>query len=221
MKSDTLSLDLIDPSPGNRPLGPDVAELAESIKRHGLLHPILVVDAGGGRWRIVAGHRRYAACQLLGQKTIDVRICDPNDDEDLIRAAENTARRDYSPAELCQLVADLLETRTATDVAAALGYSVSHIRNLSRVRLQLVDEGWTVFQAEGHKAMLSRWVQLAGEPPDVQRARLLGNPTKGASVQTRKRPTRSQIVARRRKLPADDLRAKTLAWVLGEGAFPD
>src|SRR5262245_57230889 len=75
-----LSLSLIDRDPNQprRDLG-DLADLALSIQEHGVLQPILVESTAGGRFRIVAGERRFAACQSLRMETIPciVRTVEP------------------------------------------------------------------------------------------------------------------------------------------------
>lgn len=72
----------------------DLGSLAESIKRHGLLHPIVVKKDN----TLVAGHRRIEAARLLGWNEIPVTVIDV---EDLLSAErdENTERKDFTPTE--------------------------------------------------------------------------------------------------------------------------
>ena len=51
----------------------DIAELAENIKAHGLLAPVIVHRTDTG-YKLLAGKRRLAACRMLGHSNIDVRI---------------------------------------------------------------------------------------------------------------------------------------------------
>ena len=55
-----IAVDLIDPDPDNRPAVLDDAFVA-SVAQHGVLMPILVTEADDGRYRLVAGERRYRA----------------------------------------------------------------------------------------------------------------------------------------------------------------
>lgn len=72
-----IALDLIDPSP--IPLdSTDIDQVAESIARHGLLQPIVLIRTPRGRYEIVAGHLRYEACKQLGWKTIPAVIRGPD-----------------------------------------------------------------------------------------------------------------------------------------------
>lgn len=58
-------------------------ELAESIRRHGVLSPLLVRPLTDKSFEIVAGARRYRAAQIAGADTVPVRIVELNDAEAL------------------------------------------------------------------------------------------------------------------------------------------
>jgi ParB family chromosome partitioning protein len=82
-KEFTLELKKIDA--GENPLrlegeNKGIAELAASIGRIGLINP-LVVAPDGERYRLIAGHRRYAACKRAGIKEVTVRITGTNQRE--------------------------------------------------------------------------------------------------------------------------------------------
>ena len=53
-----------------------IAQLADSIRDQGVLQPLLVVPASGGRYRIVAGERRYRAGRLAGLETLPCIVKD-------------------------------------------------------------------------------------------------------------------------------------------------
>ena len=74
-------------------------ELADSIKEHGLIQPITVRHAKGGKLlEIVAGERRFRACKLLGWQTIPAIITALEDEEaSTITLAENIARKSLDP----------------------------------------------------------------------------------------------------------------------------
>lgn len=76
----------------------DVAELAASIKRVGLLHPIVVTEEG----HLIAGQRRLEAYRLLGRKEIETTIAADLDSASALLEAErdeNTCRLDMKPSE--------------------------------------------------------------------------------------------------------------------------
>jgi len=74
-------------------------ELSESIKKHGLIQPILVVNRGTF-YEIVAGERRWRACKLAGLKEIPVIVRDFTEQEIVeIALIENIHREDLNPIE--------------------------------------------------------------------------------------------------------------------------
>src|SRR5262245_28687509 len=75
-----LALGLIDPHPGQPRRGalPEIPELAENLRRHGLLQPVVVAPPVGGRYQLIAGARRLAAFKhLLAQEPCDPASPDP------------------------------------------------------------------------------------------------------------------------------------------------
>ncbi|MDD2676216.1 MAG: ParB/RepB/Spo0J family partition protein [Methylacidiphilaceae bacterium] len=77
-----------------------LAELAESIRRHGLLHPILVTPRGSDRYQIVAGERRWRACQRIGRATVECFIRDLDEKTAIgIAVMENVQRSGLNPIE--------------------------------------------------------------------------------------------------------------------------
>ena len=70
------------PCRGDRQAQGELAALAASIARHGLLQPIVVrANAQAGRYALVCGARRLAACRMLGMKEIDARLIEGDDAE--------------------------------------------------------------------------------------------------------------------------------------------
>ena len=83
----------------------ELMELADSIKRSGLLNPITVVKANG-RYEVVAGHRRYKALKLLNEEYAECNVLDyyPTRKELLsIQLQENLCRKNMSAWELTDL----------------------------------------------------------------------------------------------------------------------
>ena len=77
-----------------------LSELAESISKHGLLQPLLVRPLTLGGYQIVAGERRYRACQMAGLKDIPVIIRELGDTETMeLALIENLQREDLTPLE--------------------------------------------------------------------------------------------------------------------------
>jgi ParB family chromosome partitioning protein len=111
-KEFTLELEKIDA--GENPLrlegeNKGIAELAASISRIGLINP-LVVAPDGERYRLIAGHRRYAACRKAGLKEVAVRITQTDQREICeVALAENLFRKDLSPIEMAVAVVALIK----------------------------------------------------------------------------------------------------------------
>ena len=76
-----------------------IDELSRSIKKHGLLQPIIVRPISRG-FEIVAGHRRFQACKLLRWKTIPAMVKDASDKDAFeIQLVENIQRKTLDPIE--------------------------------------------------------------------------------------------------------------------------
>ena len=95
-----IRMDEIKPSPFQvrKRLG-KIPQLAEDIKEHGLLQPILVRPANG-KFEVVHGHRRFKAVQRLNRDYIGAFIKELTDIEAIrIQGSENLQRKDYDPIE--------------------------------------------------------------------------------------------------------------------------
>lgn len=129
-----IPLDLIDAHPANvrESLGDeDLLELAESIRTVGLLQPIVVAPKPGGRFEILAGHRRHAAVMLTTEQSVMcvVRTRRPERAEALeLMLVENLHRRALNPieeAEAYQALVNMGQTQTA--IGHAVGKSITHV----------------------------------------------------------------------------------------------
>ncbi len=76
-----------------------IEDLADSIKEKGLLNPIIVRKKDYESYELIAGQRRFLACQKLGWENISAIIRDVNDDTDatIISLVENVHRADMNP----------------------------------------------------------------------------------------------------------------------------
>jgi ParB family chromosome partitioning protein len=126
-----LSLDLIDPDP-NQPrkdLG-NLSDLALSIREHGLIQPIVVEPNDTGRFRILAGERRFAACRSLGLTTIPSLIRSAVEQSRLeLQLVENLHRKDLHPLEEARAFKRLMDefNLTQRDMARRLGKSLAAV----------------------------------------------------------------------------------------------
>lgn len=116
-----------------------LAELADSIKSQGLMQPILARAIPGGRYEIIAGERRWRACQLAGLSEVTVLVREVPDDAALKMALiENIQREDLNPLEEAQGLQRLIQEFSMTHQSAAesVGRSRVAVTNLLRL-LQL------------------------------------------------------------------------------------
>ncbi|MBQ4511327.1 MAG: ParB/RepB/Spo0J family partition protein, partial [Clostridia bacterium] len=125
-------------------------QLAESIKQHGLIQPIIVREVGGGFYQIIAGERRWRASKLAGLTEIPAIIIDA----DALKAAElaiieNIQREDLNPYEEAQAYRSLMSQYNLTqeEVASKVGKSRSAIANTMRL-LDLPEEVLDMLQAQ-------------------------------------------------------------------------
>jgi len=118
-----------------------IAELAESIRRKGVLQPLLVRKSGGG-YELIAGERRFRAAQKAGLTEVPVVIRDANDDELLeIALIENIQRENLNPLEEARAYRRLIDefALTQEQVADKVAKDRSTVANTLRL-LQLPDE---------------------------------------------------------------------------------
>jgi len=94
-------------------------ELADSIRSEGLLQPI-VVRRHGDKFQLIAGERRWRACQLVGLKIIPARVVEASDQSSAVMAMiENLQRADLNPIEEALGYASLLRDFSLTQEAIA------------------------------------------------------------------------------------------------------
>ncbi len=83
----------------------EIEDLKASIEIHGLLQPIIVSESTTG-YKIVAGHRRYLACKMLGHETIPA-VVQKFKNPQLIQITENVQRKNLSRVEESKVIYDL------------------------------------------------------------------------------------------------------------------
>lgn len=93
-----LSASLLEPfqeHPFRVAIGEEMEQLKESIREYGVLSPLLVRPRGDGRYEIVSGHRRKAACETLGITELPVLVRDMTDDEAVILMVDSNIQREH------------------------------------------------------------------------------------------------------------------------------
>ncbi len=113
-----------------------IESLAESIRQHGVLQPILVRPLPTGGYQIVAGERRWRAARIAGLSEVPVLIKDLSDFETMqIALIENLQREDLNPIEEAQGYEKLMSeyNMTQEQVAETMGKSRPAIANSLRL----------------------------------------------------------------------------------------
>ena len=116
--------------------GEELKELSSSIKNQGLIQPIIVKRIDDNQFQIIAGERRWRACQLNGMHEVDCVIKDL-DDTHVLEAAliENIQREDLNVIEEANAYKGLVEIKSITNekLSKLIGKSTSHISNILRL----------------------------------------------------------------------------------------
>jgi ParB family chromosome partitioning protein len=231
----TLPIDLIDRNPRNPRREfreEDLEELAQSLKAHGIVQPIVVRPSANGRHEIIAGERRWRAAQRAGLHDVPVTILDVSDREALeLAIVENVQRSDLNPIEEARGYQALIDEfqYTQADLGGTIGKSRVHVTNTLRLLklplsvLGLLEDGTlsaghgrALLQATDPEALAKLVVQkrlsvretekLAQEPPATPRPKL-----------ERRAPAKSADVAALERELSDTLGMKVQITDDGEG----
>lgn len=127
-----------------------LADLADSIRRHGIIQPLTVRKLSSGYYQIIAGERRWRAARLAGLSEIPVLVMEADDRKAAeLAMIENLQREDLNPMEEAAGFQSLIQNHhmTQEEAAAAVGKSRSAVTNAMRLLSlcptvrKLVEEG--------------------------------------------------------------------------------
>ncbi len=114
----------------------DLKELSLSIKNQGLIQPIIVKTSTDNQFQIIAGERRWRACQLNGMHEVDCVVKDLDDTEVLEAALiENIQREDLNVIEEANAYKGLIDIKNINNesLSKLIGKSPSHVSNILRL----------------------------------------------------------------------------------------
>ncbi len=146
-------------------------ELAQSIREHGILQPLVVTKNGIDGYELIAGERRFQAAKRAGLGTVPVVVRDVQEQQKLeLAIIENTQRHNLNPIEEAKAYARLIEEfgLHQEEVAKKMGKSRSSVANTLRLLHLPIEIQRAVAEgkiSEGHAKAL-----LAIENPEKQRA---------------------------------------------------
>lgn len=158
-----------------------LGQLAQSIKQHGVVQPIVITPATSDTYTIVAGERRWRASQIAGLKKIPALVRSHKELEQLeIALIENVQRVDLSPLEQARSIERLHQQFNVTyeTVAKRLGKAPSTINNIVRL-LQLPKDAYEALAAgkisEGHARAILALKQLPDKQKELLQAIVKGD----------------------------------------------
>ena len=112
-----------------------LAELAQSIKTHGVIQPLVLQERDAG-FEIIAGERRWRAAKIAGLKTVPAIVQEHSKADTMeIALIENLQREDLNPLEEAEAYKILSQEHglTQEELSARIGKSRSHIANMLRL----------------------------------------------------------------------------------------
>lgn len=146
----------------------NLTELADSIKEHGIISPLIVTEAGKNQWQIIAGERRWRAAKMIGLEKVPAVVRELTEQKKMeVALIENLQRQNLNPLEVAMAYEKLVDefNLSQEELAKKVGKSRSAVANVIRI-LNVRDE---VKQAivegkisEGHARV------LAGLPAEDQ-----------------------------------------------------
>ena len=112
-----------------------IEELAQSIKKNGLIQPLILRNKTDNSYVIVAGERRWRAAQIANLKVLPALLLPSDLDKDEVSLIENIQRENLKISEEAQSYQRLIEKNNYKheDLANIVGKSRSHITNLLRI----------------------------------------------------------------------------------------
>lgn len=141
----------------------DLDELAASIKKHGLLQPVVLIGSyGHPPYELIAGQRRYLAhCELKKQTILAVFAGDLTKEEALLRSlVENVQRVDLNHADTAKAITELYE---------AYGHDERRVQRETGISLRKVRE-YIDIEVQASPVMKNKLKQKKVSPADVKRA---------------------------------------------------
>ena len=174
-----------------------LAQLADSIRQHGILQPLTVRKLDSGYYQIIAGERRWRAARMAGLDTVPVIIVEADDKTATeLAMIENLQREDLNPMEEAAGYRTLIDLygMTQEEVSKRVGKSRSAVAN--SLRLLDLSEAVRVFVEEG-RLTAGHARALIPLPPDVQEQAAREVMEGGLSVRQTERLAKQKMTARK------------------------
>lgn len=183
----------------------DLAELAESIRKNGVVQPIVVrpIEGGAKPYEIIAGERRWRASSIIGKTNIPVVIMELSDRQALeIAIVENVQRKNLKPLEIAAGYQRLINefSYTQEELSEVIGKSRTQITNTLRL-LELPDDVKSLVDGDLITVGHARALLVARDPASIAEQII----KRGLSVRQTEKMVQSQSeFPRKRKSAAKD-----------------
>lgn len=212
----TVPISHISPNPHQPRMHMDeskLEELADSIREHGLIQPLIVHDAGDGQYTLIAGERRWRAAQKAGLTELPVVVKEASPQAMLeLAIIENVQRADLNPLEEALAYRQLMDEfgLTQDEVSKRVGKARSTVGNTVR----LLDLAPEVQQAVNNGQLTEGHARpLLSLPTSEMQKELMGTVIRlGLNVRQTEEQVRKRLVgqkprARQQKRQTPELRA--------------
>ncbi len=189
----------------------ELQNLAQSIKEHGILSPLIVTPQPSGGYQLIAGERRLKAAQLLKLATVPVIVRSVSEQEKLeLALVENVQREDLGPLEVASAYERLKDEfgLTQEQLAQKLGRSRPQIANTLRLlhlpepireslRRGEISEGQAkaILSVEDEGAQIDLWKRIGLHKLSVRSAEVEARKIKVASHSRRLRTADPEMTA--------------------------
>ncbi|MFH0951420.1 MAG: ParB/RepB/Spo0J family partition protein [bacterium] len=181
-----------------------LAELAASIKEHGILQPLVVTKTDSG-YQLIAGERRLRAAKIAGFKTVPATLKDADEDHQLVLAlVENIQRENLNPIEEAKAYRQLLEEHGINQEKLSLLLSKPRPTITNTIRLLNLPDKVQQALAAGQIGKEQAKI-IAGLPTEKQQLALLQN------ILDNRLSKRDTIIASRKMGGTKDARIKHVA----------
>ncbi len=228
-----LPLEALLPSPQPRRRFAGLEALAESIRTHGVLEPLLVRPLGDGRYAIIAGERRYRAAKMAGLQEVPAVVLEVDEAAaQQIALIENLQREDLNPYEETLGVLALLEMRLGKGREEVVGL-LHRMRDEARGKVphnvmgspeaQTVEETFRLLGRMGWEGFVQNRLPLLRLPGDLREALEAGDIPYTAALELKKvkdEKARKALLKEAAQLSLREVKERVRALLKREAAPP-
>ena len=139
----------------------NLEELANSIREHGIISPLIVTEAGKDKWQIIAGERRWRAAKSIGLKSVPAVVRELSEQKKMeVALIENLQRQNLNPLEVAMAYKKLIDefNLSQEELGKKVGKSRSAVANIIRLLNVREEVKQAIYEgkiSEGHARVLA------------------------------------------------------------------